>query len=716
MRKCFLSLAICLLVLSATHAWAERIPDTGHPDDPACNPRSFTALGNGIIRDNVTGLEWLQQTSPTQKTWFAAFTYCEGTFADLSDWRLPTVAELETLVDHNRYNPAITPLFDMNTEAPHYWTADAYQNNPGTGKAWYVDFEYGWVDNEINTYTNSVRPVRGASYGSLNNFIVNGDGTVTDTITGLMWQQCTSDQTWEGAQCRGSVKSAWWDLASEYIESLNGALYLGYDDWRLPTRNELQSLVDYSSYDPATTFPDTEPLSYWSSTNWSDSDLVAWGVGFFDGYGTAYEKEGALLVRAVRGGRCGCRENSDCDDNVACNGEETCEEETCEPGTTTCEVTKYCDESIDACVECLSDDHCSDDVFCNGAEICTDGLCGGGTEPCGGEELCDEDIDQCVECFIDNDCPDDSLFCTGTPHCEESLCGFEDPCTGETPGCDEANDQCVAGFIQIDKASIKAGKSTGADSIKLSGLLNASADDFLAAIGDTIIVSLMADYIPGSGTIEYTFPVEPESLNNGKYTSPKVKTAPVTSLTIDTNKGTMKFSAKNADLSGTSCPITCKVTIGDDIYFAEVEIDEDIVNGPKKPCPLPLVMGLHDSLDAMKVKAKKSTKADSDSISISGTFTIDGIFDMNQPLIITIGSGTFTVPGAEFAVKKSSYRCKSYDTGNGLVTAKFDTVKCTFSISIKKTALSDSDDVNFEIDLFCNKLQASTQISLPTDP
>ncbi len=64
----------------------------------------------------------------------------------------------------------------------------------------------------------------------------NGDGTVTDTSTGLMWQQA------------GSSNSMTWEQALAYCEGLNLG---GYTDWRLPTIKELYSLVDYTRYDPA---------------------------------------------------------------------------------------------------------------------------------------------------------------------------------------------------------------------------------------------------------------------------------------------------------------------------------------------------------------------------------------------------------------------------------------------------------------------------------
>ena len=82
----------------------------------------------------------------------------------------------------------------------------------------------------------------------------NGDGTVTDTVTGLMWQQ-------------GEAGAMNWQNALIYCEDLALA---GYDDWRLPNRNELHTLVDYTEFNPAidiVRFPGALSSSrYWSST------------------------------------------------------------------------------------------------------------------------------------------------------------------------------------------------------------------------------------------------------------------------------------------------------------------------------------------------------------------------------------------------------------------------------------------------------------------
>ena len=119
----------------------------------------------------------------------------------------------------------------------------------------------------------------------------NKDGTVTDTETGLMWQQ-------------DEALYMNWETALSYCEDLELA---GYDDWRLPNINELQSLVDYSKHNPAidTSFPNAESSGYWSSTTGSSNAVYAWIVYFLSGFvdGFSYDKSYSYYVRAVRSGQ-----------------------------------------------------------------------------------------------------------------------------------------------------------------------------------------------------------------------------------------------------------------------------------------------------------------------------------------------------------------------------------------------------------------------------
>jgi len=121
-------------------------------------------------------------------------------------------------------------------------------------------------------------------------FIDNGDGTVTDTSTGLMWQRVTASRTYT------------WEQALSYCENLTHA---GYSDWRLPTIKELASLADLRRYNPAIDtayFPGTA-WSYWSSTTYDYTTSDAWLVSFYDGDEYYTNKSNWYYARAVRGGQ-----------------------------------------------------------------------------------------------------------------------------------------------------------------------------------------------------------------------------------------------------------------------------------------------------------------------------------------------------------------------------------------------------------------------------
>lgn len=104
--------------------------------------------------------------------------------------------------------------------------------------------------NNTEPYELYARFVRGnAAYGT-NDFIDNGDGTVTDQATGLMWMQEDSD---EGLN---------WEEALQFVQTKNSENYLGHSDWRLPNAKELQSIVDYSRAPDVTESPAIDPVFY----------------------------------------------------------------------------------------------------------------------------------------------------------------------------------------------------------------------------------------------------------------------------------------------------------------------------------------------------------------------------------------------------------------------------------------------------------------------
>ena len=302
-----------------------RIPDTGQTgsytgtagedSDYLINPPSYTKLdGEGneflyeatewaMVRDNVTGLIWEVKTNDgsvhdrdnvytwqnAQDVFIAALN--SDSFGGYTNWRVPTIKELDSITDLGRGNPAIVRDYFPNTVSSNYWSSTTDASNAST--AWTMDFYYGsGYSYAIHKYyTFNVRAVRGGQTGSFDPLVINGDDTVTDTMTGLMWQQATD----------GAMN---WEAAISHCEALPLA---GYTDWRLPNRKELRSIVDCSFYLPAIDidyFPDTVSSFYWSSTTWANDTSQPWDL-YFD-YGrdsTYYNKSYSYYMRAVRGGQ-----------------------------------------------------------------------------------------------------------------------------------------------------------------------------------------------------------------------------------------------------------------------------------------------------------------------------------------------------------------------------------------------------------------------------
>ncbi len=121
----------------------------------------------------------------------------------------------------------------------------------------------------------------------------NGNGTITDSLTGLMW-------TKSAQQIKGTMK--WIDALS----TCNNLDFAGYTDWRLPNVIELTSLIDYSEHDPALPighpFDNVQFIFYWTSTTYDSNTDHAWGVYVYNGYVYNYHKITKAYVWPVRGG------------------------------------------------------------------------------------------------------------------------------------------------------------------------------------------------------------------------------------------------------------------------------------------------------------------------------------------------------------------------------------------------------------------------------
>jgi len=278
----------------AVSPYAE-IPCAGTGQDGAytINPMSFTDNGNGTVTDNNTGLIW-QQAEPGYMTWASALSYCEGlSLGGFSGWRLPSKKELITIVDYliPYPGPTIKTAYFPNAYAAYSWSSTTYAGGPDD--AWLVDFSDGGVYDIGSKGANCyVRCARGGQYPA-QHLTNNGNGTVTDNATGLMWQQAEP----------GSMT---WASALSYCEGLPLG---GYSDWRLPNVKELESITDDTRYGPAIDtafFPNAYTSNYWSSTTGAGSPVYAWVVLSAYGRVNSYiDKNYYNYVRCVRGGEGG---------------------------------------------------------------------------------------------------------------------------------------------------------------------------------------------------------------------------------------------------------------------------------------------------------------------------------------------------------------------------------------------------------------------------
>ena len=291
-------------------------PQPGQPffGQDACytiHPLSYTKLDEGgnalpdsatswsMVRDDVTGLMWEVKTDDgsihdrkDKYSWqdaqnvFIDSLNSSG-FGGFSDWRVPSLKELAYLVDYGSYNPAIDKEFFRTGYSSLYWSSTSYSDD--LSYAWIIFFDYGYdYYSNYKLFTHDVRAVRGARPPG--GFLNNGNGTVTDTATGLMWQQATAPGEYT------------WEEALSYCENLTLA---GHADWRLPTVKELRSIVDYNVNNPAIDthyFPGTFHFYYWSSTPCAFNASYAWGIYFYQGYDSYNNMTSPYHVRAVRGG------------------------------------------------------------------------------------------------------------------------------------------------------------------------------------------------------------------------------------------------------------------------------------------------------------------------------------------------------------------------------------------------------------------------------
>jgi len=283
---------------------ASRLPDTGQiadytdtfgeDSDYTINPPSYEDNSDGTITDNVTGLIW-EKIDGGSMAWEDAVAYADLlSLGGHQDWRLPTSDELFAILDHGQHNPALNTTYFPANDAQYWWTCETRADDPG--RIWVVNEGGGIGAHRISESAQAggdkrihVRCVRGLNPQTILRWTDNNDGTVTDLITQLVWQQA------------GSETKMTWQQALVHAEEM---ILAGWEDWRLPNIKELRTLTDVTQTSPAvdlTAFPGFQSDDYWSSTTLAGHTDRAWTTHFRFGTVSYQPKTASLLVRCVRG-------------------------------------------------------------------------------------------------------------------------------------------------------------------------------------------------------------------------------------------------------------------------------------------------------------------------------------------------------------------------------------------------------------------------------
>jgi hypothetical protein len=270
----------------------------GEDSDYTINPPSFTDNANGTVTDNIAGLMW-QKSDGGEMTYENALVYCENlSLAGFTDWRIPTGSELFAINNYDRVNPALFIQYFTSTAAEYWWTGETriddvsriWVVNAGGGIGAHPKTETVSAGGTKKFHARAVRNPNTSNQTGSDHFTDNGDGTVTDSHTGLVWQKIQPSSTLT------------WEEALAYAE---GLVLAGKSDWRVPNIKELQSLNEVKLSKPSFNknyFTSIVSGNFWSSTTLVQSTGKAWDINVDYGIVSYNDKTLKENIICVRGG------------------------------------------------------------------------------------------------------------------------------------------------------------------------------------------------------------------------------------------------------------------------------------------------------------------------------------------------------------------------------------------------------------------------------
>ena len=309
------------------------------------DPR-FTDNKNDTITDNLTGLLWTRNARnpgplacPMDKNtkWEDALAHvaCMNAhkYLGYDDWRMPNVNELASLIDTDYADSSVwlTSQGFKNIMMEFYWTSTT--NADSKGEAWVGVMYSGNLFCRSKGKKYPLWPVRGGkdiSSGIIqlpetgqnkcyekkyrnNSDPCKGSGEDGEFTTGAAWPNprfrtegdVVVDKLTGLTWAKTPYKKNTWAGALDFVKDLSLG---GHDDWRLPNRNELRSLVNYGEDDPADWlntqgFNKVRSDDYWTSSAYEDRLGNSWVVNLEYGYVVAGRKDKKYYIFPVRGGR-----------------------------------------------------------------------------------------------------------------------------------------------------------------------------------------------------------------------------------------------------------------------------------------------------------------------------------------------------------------------------------------------------------------------------
>ncbi|MBI4654574.1 MAG: DUF1566 domain-containing protein [Nitrospirae bacterium] len=427
-------------------------------------PEPRFTVGTGVeadcVTDNLTGLMWPKNGNLAGITnWNTTINYANNlTLCGYSDWRLPNVNELESLVNAGESDIGtwLNTQGFYNVQSGFYWSSTTYAYS--TNFAWFVVMWNGYAYFYDKDYYYFVLPVRSTTTppaaelwktGQTISYITGDDGDlemgaawteprftvgigvkadcVTDNLTGLMWTK--------------NANLAGYKTWQKVIDYANNLTLCGYSDWRLPNRKELMSLIDRSKYGPALPtghpFTNVRSLGYWSSTTYAFNTGYAWFVNMWNGYVDYNFKDFNGFVWPVRSGQLRSFDYYCDDDNdwyVDSSIDGTCTGSGCVPSDCQTSPGDDCDDGDSAINPEADDSQCDGiDNDCDGDAdedyVPTSTTCGVGACQSTGELICQngQTIDTCTAGTPGTEGP------YGDPTCSDTI---DNDCDGSTDAAD----------------------------------------------------------------------------------------------------------------------------------------------------------------------------------------------------------------------------------------------------------------------------------------